>query len=161
MMREIIVPGWKSDKLAPNKKPRPVLVLDPLGQPWNATQQTRDPYEFLEMMQRSRGCVGIWDECGYMMEENPKLKRDLSYLATVSRNDGHIMYFLSQRFYLVPPTFRLQCTYAYLFRLRGRDAIEAVDLFPEPGLELALPALAVGECIVLKPFQKAVKTRVF
>jgi hypothetical protein len=154
MMRERIIPEWI-------RRGRPVVVLDPLQQPWRATMQTTDPYEWLETMQRSEGCIGVWDECGFMMEENPALKRDMIWSATVSRNKGHLVYFLSQRFYLVPPSYRLQCTWAYLFRLRGRDLKEAVDLYPEPSLESALPALVPGQCILVKPFEKPVKFRVF
>lgn len=154
MMRERIVPEWK-------RRGRPVVVLDPLQQPWGATFQTTDPYEFLATMQRSEGCIGVWDECGTMLDSEPRLKRDLQWLATVSRNGGHMMYFLSQRFYLVPPTFRYQCSRAYLFRLRGRDAIEAAQTYPEPGLETILPGLGVGECIAIAPFGKPVKFKAF
>lgn len=154
MMRERIVPSWLA-------KGKPVLVLDILRQPWNATWQTDDPHEWLDALKRSQGCIGVWDECGSMCFAEPRLSRDLNYAATISRNDGHLVYFLSQRLYLVPPVFRLQCSWAYLFRLRGSDVKEAVELYPEPGLESALPRLAVGECIVIKPVQKPIKTRVF
>ncbi len=154
MMRERIVPEWL-------RRNRPVVVLDPLSQPWGATVQTADPYEFLELMKRSEGCIGVWDECGTMLDSEPQLKRDLQWLATVSRNSGHMIYFLSQRLYLIPPTFRYQCTRAYLFRLRRRDAIEAAEAFPEPDLENVLPTLGVGECIVIAPLAAPVKTRVF
>lgn len=154
MLRERIVPQWI-------RAGRPVVVLDILRQPWGATYQTDDPYEFLATMQRSEGCIGIWDECGTMCDSEPRLKRDLQWLATVSRNAGHLVYFVSQRLYLVPPTFRYQCTRAYLFRLRARDAVEAAELYPEPGLEATLPNLASGECIVINGGQKAVRTRVF
>lgn len=153
-MRERIVPAYM-------RGGRPVVVLDILRQPWGATAQTDDPYHFLDIMQRNTGAVGVWDECGTMLDSEPKLRRDLQWLATVSRNNGHTMYFLSQRFYLIPPTFRYQCTHGFLFRLRGRDAIEAAQLFPDPGLESMLPTLGVGECIITKPMEKAVKTRFF
>jgi hypothetical protein len=154
MMRERIIPEWL-------RRGRAVVVLDPLSQPWRATWQTSDPYEWLGTLQRSEGCVAVWDECGTMIEERPELRRDLLWSATVSRNRGHLVYFLSQRFYLVPPSYRYQCTWGYLFRLRGRDLREAVELFPEPGLDTALPNLVPGECILTKPFEKPVKFRVF
>ncbi len=154
MMRERIVPHWV-------RAGRPVVVLDILRQPWGATVQTDDPAEFLATMKRSKGCIGVWDECGTMLDSDPALRRSMQYLATVSRNDGHLLYFLTQRLFIVPPTFRYQCSRAYLFRLRGRDATEAAQLYPEPGLETTLPNLLTGECIVIKPMGAPVKTRVF
>ncbi len=154
MMRERIVPEWI-------RRGRPVVVLDPLNQPWNATIQTTDPDEWLATMKRSRGCIGVWDECGSMCYADPKLASRLNYAATIARNDGHLVYFLSQRLYMVPLVFRLQCSWGYLFRLRGNDPAHAFELFPEPGLPAALPRLNPGECIHIKPLVKPVKIRVF
>jgi hypothetical protein len=155
MLREIIIPEWI-------RRGHPVCVLDPLSQPWRATYQTTDPHDWLDTLRRSKGCIGVWDECGNMCEEEPALKRELNYAATVSRNDGHLVYFVGQRLYQIPPTFRNQCSWSYLFRLRGRrDVQEAADLFPDQGVAESLPGLDYGECFLLRPFKKPVKTRIF
>lgn len=153
MLRERIIPAWIRQR-------RPVYVLDPVGQAWGATWQTDDPYLFLEVVQRSRGCVLVIDECDEMLRASGEQERALKYLATRSRNDGHLAYFLAQRLMQIPPSYRNQCSWGYVFNQVEEDAQEARKLFGEPILEQAT-TLPPGVCYHVRPLSPPTLIKVF
>jgi hypothetical protein len=154
LVRRLIIPAWKARKV-------PVLVLDPIGQPWGADWTTADPYEFLACAKASRRCVLVIDECQETINGNAKLARDMVYLATRSRNDGHLSYFVCQRPMQLPPNYRTQCTKVYAFRqdpLRERQV-----MVNEWGSEafMLCDRLKPGQCIYSQAFAKPVMLNAF
>lgn len=154
LVREVLIPAWR-------KRRAPVLVLDPIGQRWGDVQyQTADPWLFLEKAQKSKGCVLIIDECEESLRSTPKVERGLKYLATMSRNDGHVAYFLAQRALQIPPSYRNQCSWAYAFQQNGKDAAELCQLLNRPEL-LTVTGLPLGTFLHVRPGAKCVKIRLF
>lgn len=156
LMRERIVPLWRGRGYA-------VLVLDPVGQDWlssGATWQTRDPYRFLDAAQRSQRCILVVDESDETLRATAQQERDLKYLATRSRNDGHVAYFLAQRAMQVPPSYRNQCSRVYAFQQTQRDAEVVAELVNQPAL-LETVRLPLGTCIEAKCFGIPRKIAVF
>ena len=153
MMKEIIIPAWRQRGV-------PVMVLDPMCAQWPADWITDDPYKFLSAAQSSRRCVLVVDECDEMLRASAQRERDLKYLATRSRNDGHLAYFLAQRTMQIPPSYRNQCSTFYAFLQVPEDAEEIYNLTGQRAAFDA-PRLPLGACIVCKPGVEPVRIRVF
>jgi hypothetical protein len=144
LMREAIIPAHA-------RLGRAVLVLDPVGQAWpGAAWVTSDPWAFLSTAQASRRCVLVVDECDEMLRASPEHERGLKYLATRSRNDGHLAYFLAQRCLQIPPSYRNQCSGAYAFRQTAEDAEDVYRITSCAGARLAA-TLPLGRCVECRP----------
>lgn len=155
MMREAIIPAHRRAR-------RPVFVLDPVCQAWGDVQfQTDDPYKFLALAKASRGCVLVVDECDETLRASGQQERDLKYIATRSRNDGHLAYFLAQRAMQVPPSYRNQCSTGYVFQQTAEDALVCYSLFNSTAARDLAPTLPLGVCLRVSPGQNPVKYRVF
>lgn len=150
LARSVIVPGWRARGYA-------VLVLDPLRQPWSgATWQTDHPERFLAAARASESCVLIVDEAQETMRGTPQRERDMAWLATQSRNRGHIAYFIGQRAMQVPPNVRRMCTTAWCFRQSRPDA-ETLALELDVPAALEAPSLPLLTCLRLESFKAPVK----
>lgn len=159
-LRQHIVPAWAwPEKYGIRRPPKHVIVLDPIGQRWpGATFVTRDHLEWLEALQGSRGCVGVWDECGNDCESNPDIARQLLWAATLSGNNGHAVYFVGQRAFQIPPSIRNNCASAIVFHQRGlNDRKVLADVYGQE--MMAANTLATHECIVARSMERTVKTR--
>lgn len=159
LVRESILPAYRRKGVA-------ALVLDPVCQSWGAAPpwiwQTDDPVAYLERAKRARRCVGIVDECSAHIGCDQRLARQCMWLATVSRNRGHMFYFLGQRLHHVPPSYRGQCSHGYLFNLTPDDAEAAVSHFNlSTSYALALTRLRPGLAYHVRPFTEPALVRVF
>jgi len=96
-----------------NQKGINSLVLDPMQDPeFNATYQTSNPDEFLQMVFLSRSCHVYVDETGDAIGHyNPTMQT----LATKGRHNGHSCFFISQSVVQMPPIIRGQSSQIYLF----------------------------------------------
>jgi hypothetical protein len=133
---------------------RAVLVLDPLLAPgWQADYVTDDPQKFLAIVKKNKRCTLIIDEAGETCGQHEK---DMRWLATQSRHEGHNSIFLSQRANLVARTIRDNCATLCCFRVSVDDAkLLANDLASTDLLQANM--LQQGEffyCQGLKPAQK-------
>lgn len=95
-------------------------ILDPLSDPaWRADYQTRNRYEFLQVVKNSRQIVCVVDEAG---ESVGKYNDEMFWLATRARHYGHVSIFISQRAQQLSPTVRDQCPNLYMFCVSRKDA---------------------------------------
>ncbi len=139
---------------------RPVVVLDPIGRKWPATFVTKDPDEWLATLQRSWGCVAVWDECGQMCFEKPDIARRLAWCVTVGRNLHHETYLVAQRTTMVPPSLRSQCSSAFVFNQAQPDAEAISKQYGDPIL-LGSAVIPPGHAFVRRRFKPTVKTVFF
>lgn len=158
VMRERIIPGW----LRHPRTPRQVAVLDPLGQDWGrGCWVTTDPYEWLDVLKRSRYVVGVVDEPELAINADPKLMQAMLWAATISRNYGHLIYFLAQSGYQLPVRFRSQCTWGYVFQQFPHDCRALVETFGNHELMTLPTQLPPGTCLLVKPLAQPVLVKVF
>ncbi len=156
LAKSLIVPQWRKRKV-------PVLVCDPvMASDWGDVQLlTDDPYRLLALAQASQRCVIIVDECDEALRASSQQERDLKYLATRSRNDGHLAYFLAQRAMQVPPSYRNQCSTGYVFNQTREDAEVCYSLFNSPPCRDLAPTLPLGTFLQVAPGRNAVRIRLF
>lgn len=96
-----------------------VIVLDPMGDKWDADFQTDNPERFLKTAQQSRGCKLFIDESGEMIG---RYNEHYFWLATRARHSGHQSHFITQRVVQLNKTCRDQCTHLFMFRVSTLDA---------------------------------------
>ena len=155
LAKQIIIPGWCRRGYA-------VLVLDPIGQPWpGAHWVTDDPMTFLDKAKASEKCVLIVDECSTALRGDAKTERATRWLATQSRNRGHIAYFLGQRVLQMQPDIRDNCGAAFVFQQNPDNAGWFNDQWNLPTVAREAPCLPLGVCLHAQPFKTPVKMRVF
>lgn len=111
-----------------------VVVYDPIGSStWtkSSAHVFSDPNDFMSHCRNSRRCVIFIDEYGLAAAKAKDRGVDLLPLATTIRHWGHRTHFIAQRYTMIPPTVRDQCSYLYAFRLSKKDsefmAAEFVD----------------------------------
>jgi hypothetical protein len=153
LLTQCLMPAWA-------RIGRPTIVLDPRGRSWPATFVTKDPDEWLATLQRSWGCVGIWDECGQMCYEDPAVARRLAWSVTVGRNWYHEIYLVAQRTTMVPPALRSQCSSAFIFHQVAPDAEAIAKQYGDPVL-LGASSLYPGHAFVRRSFKRTEKTVFF
>lgn len=151
-----LVPYWLSRRV-------PVLVCDPnMASDWPPVQMlTDDPYKILRLLQCSQGCVFFMEECDETIRASAKQERELKYLATRSRNDGHLGYFSSQRLRQIPPSYRNQCSTGYIFQQTPEDAEVCYSLFNQPALRDMVPTLPLGTFLKASPGKPVERYRLF
>jgi hypothetical protein len=155
LIRERIIPAYAARGVA-------VLVLDPVGQAWpGAAWVTDDPWRFLATAKASRRCVLVVDECDETLRGSAELERGCKYLATRSRNDGHLAYFIAQRAHQIPPSYRNQCSGAFVFKQTAEDAEEIYRITANQAARLAPTLPASGSCIEVRPDGSHAILRVF
>lgn len=156
LVRKYLVPQWRS-------KGVPVLALDPIGQfaPPVSDWWTPDPYEFLACAKASHRCLLVIDECQETIGKSVKLEQEMAYLATRSRNDGHLAIFIAQRPMMIPPDYRCQCAHVYAFHQKSKR--ERCTLRDEWGDEafMLCDQLRPGECLYCRSFAPPVRLTVF
>ena len=160
MMREVILPAWRKQRVA-------ALVLDPVGQGWGAPPpwvwQTRDPDTWLAKCQQSRRCVLVMDECALHVGQGGMVAKTLAWAPCTSRNNGHMLYMLGQRTMHLPPSYRSQCSEAFLFwQPELREAEEAAVMAGQSrAFGAAVHQLPLGQCYHVLPRQPPRLIKVF
>ena len=159
LMREHLLPAWRRQGYS-------VAILDPLAQQWGPAKlkdshlwMTTDPYEFLAALKAARRMVFVVDEPDLSIKTDAKTERAMQWAGTVSRNYGHLGYFLCQSAYQLPPRFRACCTWGYIFNQVEPDARCLSQLFGED--LMAATTLPDGTFLHVKPLQKPVRTTIF
>jgi hypothetical protein len=98
-----------------------VAVCDPLGYRWPASFVTTDIYRLLAWAKSNRDALLLIDEPGLTPLDKDK---DLKWLYTTSRHQGHVCYCAMQDFTQVNKGARKQFTQLYLFRCHPAEAEE-------------------------------------
>jgi hypothetical protein len=98
-----------------------VLFCDPLGYAWPATWVTTDLHALMAEAKRRRNCALFIDEAGMTALDHDK---DLKWLYTTSRHQGHVCYVAMQDYTQVAKGIRKQFTQLFLFCCHPDEADE-------------------------------------
>ncbi len=142
--------------LADNDKP--VYVLDPhLESRWEVDFLTDNPDAFLRQAQSTQKSILIIEEAGDMIGHYGK---NMNWLATRSRHNGHLCFFSAQRANQIDPTTRNNCRNVIAFEQVASDAKILYENFNCPAL-LKAPELNPGEAIVYVKGTGPLKIKIF
>lgn len=101
-------------------------VLTPIVESsWNADFITDNPDDFVKVLFDNDNCLGVVDEAGDK-EIAGRYAGVMTKTATISRNFGHRMIYISQRAKMLDPNIRAQCTDIYVFYSSPND-IKDID----------------------------------
>lgn len=155
LMKSIIIPDYRRRGIK-------VAVLDPLELPgWNADYQTSNPYEFMEVVRKSRNIVTVIDEYAHF-QSDWKAWRLIEKCATIMRNFGQLHYAMAQRAMMVPPNVRNQCDKAIVFEQQQEDIEYMAYRYKCPEILKADNPIEFprGTFLVVKPLKIPVRCRV-
>jgi hypothetical protein len=104
------------------KQGRGTVVYDPQkDEKWLELAQCvmNDGEKYFSIMRANKNRLGVVDDALHLIGHNAK---ELTWLATQSRHNGHIMAFGVQRVTKLDPIFRDNCTYIYGFHCTQKSA---------------------------------------
>ena len=133
-----------------------VLVLDILASRWNATFQTSDINEFMNVVKNMENSYIFVDESG----EVGKLHKEFYWLATRSRHYGHSVFFITQRAKQLQPIIRSQCRNLFMFATSKMDCITLHEDYNFPEI-LEGTKLPQGTFLSCSRFKKCTKIKLF
>ena len=138
---------------------RKIIILDPIGGSRWATygETTTSPKRFLRRVWATKSCAVFVDEASTVLS---KADDDFTRLATISRHWGHRVHFIAQRYTAMPPVYRHQCSYLYLFASGRKDGEVLAEEWNCEELQNA-HKLPKGTCYTLRRHGKVATVRVF
>lgn len=155
--KEFFIPMYKRDH-------RKVAICDPIMDQWpGADYVTNDVGRFIDVMQRSKNVMGFVDEMNLIRKnrEHPEWIIDLQKFAGISRHYGHIMHYMGQRVMHIPPDIRELCDNAVVLRQKMKGLVELDEQLDTNGAVFQAAQFQRGIALIVQPFEKPVKVRVF